>query len=201
MTVTQIRQHRFTQGNMAGPQVDTMLAGERVFTLYSDPPWGDSYLKMFQTHTFKATGVRPAQINHAQLCARYADLVARYVTDYVFIETAHGCVPEMLEHLKPYLRDSRTQPFGYGNDLQGTIISGQVGDTPLPDIDVSGKKGLPFVKHILGHVVRPGAIILDPCCGAGYTARATDYHGMTFRGNELNPARLAKAIEYVTARK
>lgn len=40
-------------------------------------------------------------------------------------------------------------------------------------------------------------IVLDPCCGKGYTARAAVAHGLTFRGNELNPERAAVTVAWL----
>jgi hypothetical protein len=193
----QIGQHKVSQGNIAGAQVNEMLAGEKVYTLYSDPPWGDSYLKMFQTHTYKATGVRPPQINHTELCQRYADLVSKYVTDYVFIETSYKCADEMIEHIGKHTSSHIVKDMTYGNGLKAVLICFTIGNAVMPEFDIRGLKQLPFVKTVLNSIKKDNAIILDPCCGAGYTAKATLFHNMIFRGNELNPARLQKTIEFL----
>ena len=41
-----------------------------------------------------------------------------------------------------------------------------------------------------------GAVVLDPCCGFGRTLRMAHKYNMIFRGNEINKARLDKAIKY-----
>ncbi len=190
-------QHAVTLGNMNDPQVDALMNGEKAHVLYCDPPWGDGYLKMFATHTEKATGKRPLQINHEQLCKRLAQLVERYVTGYVFIETSHKCAAEVADHLRGVTSNLRIQDASYASNLSLALISANVGGRGLPKLDVGSLKGVAFVKKLLAYVVEPNAIVLDPCCGAGYTARATAYHGMRFRGNELNPARLAKTKTFL----
>ena len=37
-------------------------------------------------------------------------------------------------------------------------------------------------------------IVLDPCCGMGYSAQAALDYGFSFRGNELNRKRLDKTL-------
>ena len=190
--------HRLSLGSLMGTQVEEALQGETVQILYSDPPWGDPLLKRFATDTERATGTRPVQPTYAEVCARYADLVTRYVTEYVFIEVGKASAPPMIEAVTPLLNDPRIVPFWYGANIEGVLIYGGRGANGSPALgDLHGLKGLPFVKSVLGTVARPGWTVLDPCCGAGYTARAAASMGMRFRGNELNPARLEKAINHL----
>jgi hypothetical protein len=180
-----------------GPQVDSLVPGS-VEILYSDPPWGDPLLKYFATATERATGARPEQPRYVDLCQRYADLIATRVTEYVFIEVGKASAPPMLEAVAPLLKEPAVVPFWYGSNTEAALIYGRRGDGPNAPIgDLHGLKGLPFVKHLLSGVARPGWTVLDPCCGAGYTARAAASLGMVFRGNELNPARLAKTEKYL----
>lgn len=197
MTVREIGPHAVTLGSVTGEQVDTLMGGHRAEILYSDPPWGDSYMKMFATHTQKATGTRPVQPSYQELCDRYGDIVNRYVTEWVFIENGLSAYQPMLEAVTPYLAAVEVQPMRYGDDLKAVLIVGRKTPGPLPPLTLEGLKGLSFVKHVLAQVADPGALVLDPCCGAGYTAKAAVHHGMRFRGNELNPARLAKTITYL----
>ncbi len=199
MTITRFGPHAVTQGSITGGQVDDLMADERALVLYSDPPWGDQYLRMFATHTEKATGVRPVQPAYLDLCARYADLLDRYVTEWAFIEVGIKAVDPMLDAVRPHLTTSTVVPMKYGDDLSAVIIVGRKSPGPLPNLQVEGLKGLPFVKHVLGTVATPGAVVLDPCCGAGYTAKGAVFHGMRFRGNELNPARLDKTKAYLAS--
>lgn len=194
--VTRFGPHAVTLGSVTGPQVDD-LVDRPVDILYSDPPWGDSYMKMFATHTQKATGTRPVQPSYQALCDRYADLIQRYVREWVFIEDGVRAYKPMLDAVSPHLAAVDVLSMKYGDDLSAVLIVGRRTPGPLPTLHLEGLKGLPFVKHVLGTVARPGAVVLDPCCGAGYTAKAAVFHGMTFLGNELNPARLQKTMDYL----
>lgn len=190
-----VGQHAVTNGSVMGEQVDALLSGG-VDILYSDPPWGDGLLRMFATTTEKVTGVRPDQPSWLELCDRYAEIISRYVREWVFIEVGVKTYPDMLAAVRPMLSVVEIAPFKYGADLSATMIYGRVNPGPLPSIDLTGKKGLAMVEYVLGTV--SGKTVADPCCGAGYTARAARKRGMTFYGNELNPARLDKTIRYLS---
>ena len=199
MNVMRYGPHAVTQGSITGAQVDALMSGQRASILYSDPPWGDSYLKMFATHTQKATGVRPVQPAYTELCARYADLITKYVDEWVMIEVGVRALDPMLEAVRPLLAACEVLPTVYGDGLSAVIIVGRKSPGPLPQYDLSNLKGLSFVKRLLEPVAEPGATVLDPCCGAGYTAKAAVHHGMIFRGNELNPARLEKTQKFLAS--
>lgn len=186
--------HLTAQGSVMGPQVEELLPVE---VLYSDPPWGDGMLKRFASTVEKATGMRPAQPSFEQVCERFGQLTES-VSGHVFLEVGQKSHGLLLEAVRPHLSDVSVTPFYYGSNIQAVLIYGNRGGGAAPDLSDLGKlKGLPFVKHILGKVAVPGARVLDPCCGAGYTARAAVHHGMLFRGNELNPARLEKTESFL----
>jgi predicted methyltransferase len=60
--------------------------------------------------------------------------------------------------------------------------------------------GEPVTQAILGAVVRPGMVVLDPCTGLGMTARLTHRFGGVFRGTELNPVRLERTAAWLRKR-
>ena len=195
----EIGKHRVTQGSMTGPQVETLFnERDRVHILYSDLPWGDSMLKQFATSTFKATGVRPAQPTYAELLKRLHDLIKTYVSGHVFIETSVKLGAETADAIAPALGGNvQVIPTKYGPDLSAVLLYGTRPGVFPKGFSVDGLKGLPMVKACLAPFVIPDALVFDPCCGAGYTAKASAFHGMRFRGNELNPARLKKTMEFL----
>lgn len=60
--------------------------------------------------------------------------------------------------------------------------------------DVAGSIGYETVIKTMKKFQKAGGIVLDPCCGKGYSAKAALELGMKFRGNELNSKRLAETI-------
>jgi len=185
-----VSQVRFTQGSVMDFQLN-----ESINILYSDPPWGDSFLKYFATATEKATGIRPVQPTYQELCNKFSELIQR-VTDYVFIEMSVKDTDLMVQAIKKQMPYIGVYPMQYGNNLNANLIVGSYKPNLIEIFELEKYKGLPFVKYVLGKVAQPNWTVCDPCCGAGYTARATVHHGMNFIGNELNPARLAKAKGY-----
>lgn len=53
----------------------------------------------------------------------------------------------------------------------------------------TGMSGVAMTTHVLNSVAVPGALVFDPCCGKGMTARCAVRAGMRFAGVELNPKR------------
>jgi len=67
--------HKVNCGSLTSPELDSMLAGERVDILYSDPPWGDGNLAYWQTMNRKMTGAETPQVKHDELYDRIMGLV------------------------------------------------------------------------------------------------------------------------------
>ncbi len=200
--MTTIGQHRVTHGNVDDAQVDQMLAGERVWTLYSDPPWGDGNMEYWRTMNRKMTGEDVPQISHDRMLWRFRDLITKYVDGYAFIETGLRWQQPWVENLKASgLVNLQTVRVFYGSSsklYENVLICGSRPGVPAPLLDGAEKlRGLPLPTKCLGAVARPRAIVLDPCCGMGYTARAAVANGMIFRGNELNASRLAKTVAHL----
>ena len=59
---------------------------------------------------------------------------------------------------------------------------------------VKDTHGIQTLYNAVMPFAKPGKIILDPCCGMGYTAEVAIKSRMRFRGNELNMKRLEKTI-------
>ena len=62
---------------------------------------------------------------------------------------------------------------------------------PRASCDPTGMRGEPMTRHVIESVAVPGALVFDPCCGKGMTARCAIRSGMRFAGVELNPKRAA----------
>jgi tRNA G10 N-methylase Trm11 len=180
--------------------VDAMLAGQSVDIFYCDPPWGDNSLSYWKGMNRRMTGAVVPQLTHDELYDRFIDLIKRYVRGYVFIETGPRWVAYVAERLKIF-RDVQTYSLTYdaGPDLPCGIICATTLETPWKlSFDPGPYRGAELVRRIVADVAKPGGIVLDPCCGMGYTARAAVAAKMRFRGNELNQARLDKTIAYLT---
>lgn len=198
MSVQVIGDHKVTNGSIESPEIDAMLAGEQVDILYSDPPWGDGNLKYWATMNKKMTGQEVAPISYDALLARIRGLVETYVRGHVFIETGLRWEDSIVEEMSGYLSGVRAYHLEYksgSRTLTNVLVHGTNAECAPFTIDPTGGSGYANVKRVVENVAVPGGIILDPCCGMGYTAQAAVDTGMRFRGNELNAKRLAKTIK------
>lgn len=67
--------------------------------------------------------------------------------------------------------------------------------------DPTGLRGEAMTKHVFDALALPaGTTVADPCMGKGMTSRQCHLHGLHAIGTELNPARLAKAMDWLTRR-
>jgi len=185
-----IGHHKVTCASIVSPSVDEMLQGEKVDILYCDPPWNN--MAYWKTLAQRMTGQDLPQITHDELYDRIVELIRRYVRGHVFIET--GCAQE--RYVTARLGEACADVVAYHAVYSGGPHVLLVGNT-------SGQsQSLPFDPYdepeletrAISSVAIPGGIVLDPCCGLGYTAIAAIANGMRFRGNEFNRKRLEKTI-------
>jgi len=195
-----IGNHRVTCGNIADAQVDIMLAGEKVDVLYCDPPFGN--MTYWQTLAKRQTGAAPTQITHEQLYDRMVGLIRRYVFGWVFIETGikfQGYATHRLEEAG--LKNIRSHVLKYQSGsslLENIFLCGStLANSPPFTFDPTPFRGAALPRNVVQQVAVKGGILLDPCCGMGYSARAAVANGMRFRGNEFNQHRLNSTIEFL----
>jgi hypothetical protein len=182
------------------------MAGDRADIMYSDPPWGEGNIRYWATMNRKMTGaeVQPAPLQ-SFLDAIFG-IAGRYVSGFLLIEygerwaamiqqrgmqagfQAHGIVKlryrsgrDLLPlDLHLFARPGLNYPHGYAEAVEGSY-----GYDTL-------RRAVPPLVSAVKKQMRP--IILDPCCGMGYTAQAAIDNGLAFRGNELNAKRLEKTV-------
>lgn len=173
---------------------NTLLEGRKVNILYSDPPWGDGNLKFWATMNKKQTGNEVKPIKYDELINIYCDIIKNHVNGYCFIETGLRWKDQTIEKLKPYLYNIETHELLYksGNRYLPNIMITGTTSPELPKFsgDIKNKSGYEILKRCIGNVAKPGQIILDPCCGKGYCAKAAMEFDLIFIGNELNSKRL-----------
>ncbi len=185
--------HRVTNYDVFDDAWLAMIDDENISMVYSDPPWGDGNMKYWRTINSKTTGHDYNAHSFQQLIERLMTLAKR-VERYMCIETGLRFVEQwegVLANEFPYL-EKKSLVYSSKNLPNVLFISGRL---PIPDIPCDGMKGYPIVKMVVSALAEKEAIILDPCCGMGYTAQAAIDTGMHFRGNEFNAARLEKTKE------
>lgn len=184
--------HKLTCAGIEDPAVERMLEGERVDILYCDPPWGNT--RYWATINKKMTGRYNEPISHEALLNRIFELADRFVSGHVFLETGKRWGDQVAELMGDHCAGVSTFPMLYkagGRTLGSILVHGVNGPAPPFTFDPTGRHGYQVVRDIIANVATPGGIVLDPCCGTGFTALAAIEAGMAFRGNEVNAKRIA----------
>ena len=204
--VRRIGPHVIACGGVEDPQVEAMLdpdatAGRKVRVLYSDPPWGDGNLSYWVTMNKKMTGNQFVPLKYDVMLNRFRDIIERYVDGWVFIETGVRWEAKVVDLLGQWGMSnvkSRTMMYRGGAKLLPCILVSATtsGDYRPSAYDPMGDMGATVpLKAVADLALRPGSLILDPCCGMGYTAQAAIDLRHEFRGNEFNAKRLLKTEE------
>lgn len=196
----EIGPHRIMQGDIERGDLGRLVGGDVVDVVYSDPPWGQGNLRYWRTHADDATV--PVWENFR---ARWVADVARVLSrsGAMFVEMGIRWADEWAAALAGAgwpVRASWTTMYSGGSKLLPNRLL--YAGPPLPSgFDPSALRDQYLPRACVGAALEatglvgskrsPRALVLDPCCGKGFTARAAVHHGLAFRGMELNPKRLA----------
>lgn len=157
--------------------------------IWTDPPWEQSALNMFQTMMRKQTGI---DVNNKisdliEKLARLAD-----VTKPLFIEYSvkgHELVIEIMKK--------------WGHQLCKKIITAQANGKPFIILSFNnaynfpeGLKGFENITHAI-EVFHP-QVIFDPFAGIGQTARTVIKSGCGYIGSEINPHRYKSLLKILS---
>jgi len=162
------------------------LGGEQPSIIYSDPPWGPGNLLYWRTHN--AETERPCWSDFLRrFCAVASSVIAP--SGHIFVEMGLRWVDDLAEEMaRVGLAERHRWTCYYGaQKLPNALWYSGPGSTTNPE----GLSGVTMTRRALEGVSTPGALVFDPCCGKGMTARCAVRLGMRFAGIELNPKRAA----------
>jgi len=205
--VLKIGPHRLTNASIEESIIDDMLHGEVVDVLYTDPPWDN--MKYWVTMNRKMTGAEFVPLSYDHLLDRVFDLGRQYVNGYICVEAGHRGTDAVLRRFADNdlhgVRSFTTQhAWGsarliIGGTSQEFGLKGKL--TSINGVLWSGReqasKGASISRLTVASLGVRGGLVLDPCCGMGYTARAAVAAGMRFAGNEFNAKRLQKTTDFL----
>lgn len=179
-------------GELNEARVVQALGGKLADITYSDPPWGPGIMKTFH----KAAGSQPSQ-DWSTFIREWCRLVDKYTKKdgHIFVEMGLQWVDELAYTMAALGRPEthRCTVFYASPPLPNALWYSGPGQPTMPE----GLSGVKVVTTALERVATPGALVLDPCCGLGMTARCAVRLGMRFAGVELNPKRAAKTIDWL----
>lgn len=197
--ITQIGSHKTKCGNLIDG-IDDLMGSEKADVIYSDPPWGQGNLSYWETIRLRQTGATERRDNDlfkfldmfflsAQKYAKNV-LLAEYGIKWreMFLGTAKGFGFQNNVTIRTlYKSGAKVLP------MELHVLSKTPVNLPPGYVEsVTDTQDMDTVKNAVKPFVAPGGILLDPCCGMGFSARTALHYGMVFRGNELNSSRLAK---------
>tara|TARA_Y100000310_G_scaffold272733_1_gene287885 strand:- start:4125 stop:4691 length:567 start_codon:yes stop_codon:yes gene_type:complete len=182
--------------------IEDLMSGEVADFVYTDPPWGQALLKFFQTKNTKDTGASPKHINHEEFVSMFFKTIASHSKKIAVVEYGQRWRDEIILAALDHGLDHRgTALSHYGSKMHPLDIHVfaprelDICVTQEFQSDLNGLKGFPVIDVCFKHFAPSNGVVLDPCCGAGYTAKAAVKYGLSFRGNEINSARLSKTID------
>ena len=197
--ITTIKNHRVQHGNVMDG-IDNLMQGEKAKIIYSDPPWGAGNLKYWQTMNTKANNVPQVNIDFDEFLNKIFSISKQYCKELLFVEYGvrwHDEIKQMadrygfvnIDTLKcQYKSGSRLLPLDLHIFSKPNV---KVQIDPAWRLDVYETHGYKTLTTALKPFVEENEIILDMCCGMGYTAQIAIDYNMQFRGNEINEKRLA----------
>lgn len=172
--------------------------------VYSDPPWSSGNLRYWRTHA----GYEAVSQDYTRFIERFVQCVgmlspvAVYVEqsafDYQTLTLAASRNPAW-----PNLAGRWTVRYG-ARRKDGTFTPNALlrfASEPC-GADPSEMRGEPMTRHVFAGegAALKGLPVVDPCVGLGTTVRVAHSAGLACLGNELNPKRLARTIDWLARR-
>lgn len=210
MSIINVGKHKVRHGDV-NDDLSPLLGNDKIRLMYSDPPWGEGNIKYWCTMNEKMTGavVQPASLT--KFLDSIFSVAQKYVTDYLLIEYGIRWRDNIIskakeagfDHIATIRIEYRGGKGGSLLPLDLHVFSKNGAGLPAGYIEqVENTRGFdcvkkafyPFAELLKQKYPNEEIKVLDPCCGMGYTAQASINCGLTFRGNELNRARLQKTI-------
>ena len=200
MKTIEIGKHIVSNEDVQNVDFNKLLEGSKAHILYTDPPWGDGNMKYWCTLNKRHTGQEIEAMSYKTLIKIIKDMIKNHVDGYVFLETGNQWLDETLEDIKDVIYNQKVYSLRYKSGsklLTNPVIVGTTNpNLVLPNLDaLEGAIDEDSLKIAIPLLAKEGAILLDPTCGMGNSARSAIQNKMRFVGNEFNSKRLEKTIK------
>lgn len=199
MKTIEIGKHIVSNEDVQNVDFNKLLKGSKAHILYTDPPWGDGNMKYWCTLNKRHTGQEIEAMSYKTLIKIIRDIIKNHVDGYVFLETGNKWLDETLNDVKDVIYNEKVYNLRYKSGsklLTNPVIVGTTDpNLVLPNLDeLEGAIDEHSLKIAIPLLAKEGAILLDPTCGMGNSARSAIKNKMRFVGNEFNAKRLEKTI-------
>lgn len=199
MKTIELGKHIVSNEDVQNVDFNKVLKGSKAHILYTDPPWGDGNMKYWCTLNKRHTGQEIEAMSYKTLIKIIKDMIKNHVDGYVFLETGNKWLDETLNDVKDVIYNEKVYNLRYKSGsklLTNPVIVGTTDpNLVLPNLDeLEGAIDEHSLKIAIPLLAKEGAILLDPTCGMGNSARSAIKNKMRFVGNEFNAKRLEKTI-------
>lgn len=199
--IIEIGKHKVKHGDVMNG-IDDLMQDELADIFYTDLPWKGTLSYWHSIRARMDGGSKAAAAQTDIFLSQIFNIANKYTKNCIMIE---------------YGVKGNDELFSIANNLgirhESTIITQyKSGSKMLPahlhvfskhgleipsrfKESVTGTFGYPTTKKACSFFIKRDGVILDPCCGMGYSAQVAVDNGMVFRGNELTKSRLDKTIK------
>ena len=200
--VIQKGKHKVVCGDIMLNAYEQVMQGEKADILYSDPPWGSGNLKYWDTMNVKMNNVQSRDIGWETFVNKFAEIVNNYTHEQsqVFIEMGMKFYDKVVEVFEQKTNFKLAQRFDtvYSNKLPMIVLYFTDKNPYMYDVaTINGTTADKTVNNILEPIAKENLVVFDPCMGYGRTLRISEKYNMSFRGSELNQARIDRAIKFL----
>lgn len=200
--IKNIGMHRVRHGDVYDDLTE-LMQNQKADIFYSDPPWGEGNLKYWQTINHKMNGEETKEVNLETFLDRIAEVAYEYTKEdgVVFIEYGYKWNEDLIKVFEAKgFKLQKSIEVLYGSPKRPLIenIFTKGKDLHITDEYIKSvyhTSGFDTLRNAITPFAKPNGIIMDPCCGLGYTAKFAVENNMIFYGNELNKKRLDRTIE------
>lgn len=195
--------HRFLCGDLEKDDCWDMLdIPQKIYMVYSDPPWNPGNARMWRTVSQldddPVKGTRGRMVDWDHFVDRFWAHVNHANPTHIFVEMGVKQTPEYIKMVGvprfPDLQYEWNVFYASVRPNKLLYFSNVGGFTGNPE----GMKNEPMTRHVFEHIAKEGEVVFDPCIGLGMTARMAHCFGMICYGIELNPARLARTLGWLS---
>jgi hypothetical protein len=168
---------------------------------YTDPPWNN--LKYWKTLNNKMTGGDSELISQNELESVFAKIIVENVKNYAFIVYGVREMQSAVDEFKKYsnVKDIQLYKKTYksgSKNLTNVVICITLNNAPILDwSDLQSLAGIKGLQYVCDKFKGKYTTCLELFIGIGYYLKVLNDNGFTVIGNELNSARLKKALSKI----
>lgn len=174
---------------------DVMNIPSEVHMVYSDPPWNAGNARYWRTFS-KLDGEIGNKVDWGMFIDAFCKQVSSVRAFNVFVEQSKKHIDVNIKRMIANEFPAYINKWDvFYNTIHPNVLI-YFSDFGHFTGDPSGMKNTAMTRHVFENIAEAGKIVFDPCVGLGMTARMAHEFDMICYGNELNPTRLKKTLEW-----